>query len=200
VLLKGFTGDDIIGVVTIRAHKNEPLILEPVRLSLAERVAYELKTIEKGSTYQAVFRNISKKERKYNGFLTLKTNYAEKPEISIRFVGHIKNRLQFQPKAIHFGRIESARLKNQKSRESPYQRSVVVTLNGGNDLKIENVEINRKLFAAGVKEIQPGTIYRIDVTVRPDELPEGTVTEKMTVHTNVKEGGVAVIPVLVRVV
>ena len=93
VFLKGSTNDDITGVVTIRAHKDQPLILEPVKLSLAGRIEYVLKTIEKGRVYHAVFRNISKKERKYNGFLTLKTNYPEKPEISIRFVGHIENKL-----------------------------------------------------------------------------------------------------------
>ena len=199
VLLKGFTGDDITGVVTITAHKDQPLILEPVTLSLAGRVAYELKTVEKGRVYQAVLRNISTSERKYNGYLTLKTNYPEKPEISIRFVGHIKNRLQIQPKGIHFGRIESALPKNQSGRDSLSQRSVMVTLNGGNDLKIENVEINRKLFAVGVEEIQPGTTYRIDVTLRRDELPEGTVTEKMIVHTNVKKAPVFVIPVQVQI-
>lgn len=92
VFLKGSADDDLTGVVIIRAHKDEPLILEPVKLSLSGRIAYELKTIEKGQVYQAVFRNISTEERKYNGFLTLKTNYPEKPEISIRFVGHIENK------------------------------------------------------------------------------------------------------------
>jgi hypothetical protein len=65
VFLEGFKDDDITKVVTIRAHKDRPLTIEPVKLSLAGRVEYELKTIEEERIYQAVLRNISREERRY---------------------------------------------------------------------------------------------------------------------------------------
>ena len=94
VLLSGFVGDEIEQVVTIMAHENQPLTLEPVKFSLPDKVTYELKTIEAGSVYQVGFRNISPKEDKYTGFLTLKTNYSQKPEITIGFVGYITKKMK----------------------------------------------------------------------------------------------------------
>jgi hypothetical protein len=199
VMLAGFVGDEIKQVVTIRSHKEQPLTLELAQLSLPKKVAYELKSVEEGKLYQLILRNISKKQDKYSGFITLKTNYPQKPEITVMFLGHIKGNLGFRPETINFGRIDTARLKKLKNRgQSPYQRSVMVSLNQGDNLKIGKIEINRELFETHVKEILAGKSYRIDVRLHPEKLPKGIVNEKMRVYTNLKDDPIKVIPIQVQ--
>ena len=188
VMLDGFVGDEIKQGVTIRAHEKQPLILESTQLSLPKKVAYELKSVEEGRLYQLILRNISKKEEdKYSGSITLKTNYSQKPEITVVFLGYIKRNLQCTPETINFGRIDTAHLVKQKRVESFYQQSVTVTLHQGENLKIEKIEINEALFETQVKEIKPGKSYRIYVRLFPERLPKGKVNEKMKVCTNLKD-------------
>lgn len=198
VMLDGFVGDEIKRVVTIRAHEEQPLTLELAQLSLPEKVAYELKSVEERKVYQLILRNISKKGDRYSGFITLKTSYPEKPEITIRFLGYIRGNLDFGPETINFGRIDTAGLKRQGPRKAPYQRSVMVTLHKGDNLKIEKIEINEGVFEAEVREIQAGKNYRIDVRLHPEKLPKGKVNAKMKVYTNLKDDPVKVVPIRVQ--
>ena len=193
VMMEGVVGEEIIKIVTIKAHEDQPLTLEPVKLSLPKKVAYELKTLEQGRVYQIVLRNISQKKDKYNGFLTMKTNYPQKPEITIRFLGYIRDILEFRPEIINFGRIKNTPEKSGRRDNFSYQRSVMVTLNRGDNLKIEKIEINQDLFEAQVKEIQAGRSYRIDVKLHQEKLPKGKVNEKMKIYTNFKDDPVKVI-------
>jgi biopolymer transport protein ExbD len=199
ILLHGFKEDDITEVVTIRAKENKPLKLEPLRLSISDKVAYELKTIEEGRVYQVILRNIIKKSGIYNGTLVLKTNYPERPEIPIIFIGYIKGDLQILPESIKFGHIKTPRKKSQKNMKPPYQRSVTVTLNRGNNLKIEKVEINEELFEVKVKEVKAGKSYRIDVRLHPEKIPKGDVNEKMKIYTNLKDEPLKVIPIRIQI-
>ena len=193
VMLDGFVCDEVKKVVTITAHEDEPLILEPAELSLPDQVAYELETVEKGKTYRVILRNISPKEDRYSGFLTIKTNYPKKPEITVRFLGFIKGDLEVKPETIDFGRIESTRLKGPEAGGASYQRACTLTLSRGDGLKIEKIDINRELFETEVKEIKVGTNYRIHVRLRPEKLPTGMLNEKMTIYTNLKDVPVKVI-------
>ena len=90
VFIEGFAGDDIQSAVTIEGQKDKPLELTFVSNSLPKKVAYEIKEVTKGKTYQLVLKNIGKKEDKYSGFITFKTNYPEKPELMIRYLGFVK--------------------------------------------------------------------------------------------------------------
>lgn len=194
VMMEGFLGEEIVKVVTIKAHEDQYLTLEPVKLSLPKKVAYELKPIEQGRVYQVVLRNISQKKDKYSGFMTLKTNYPQKPEITIRFLGYIRGVLQFRPETINFGQIKNTPKSGQRDNFS-YQRSVRVTLNRGHNLKIEKIDINHNIFETHVTETQAGKIYRIDVKLHPDKLPKGIMDHKMKVYTNVKDDPVRLIPI-----
>jgi hypothetical protein len=198
VLLEGFKDDDITAVATIRAHDDQPLILEPVTLSVSQKVTYELKTVEEGKVYQVVFRNISREEDKYSGFLKLKTNYSLKPEITVMVFGYIRGNLQCQPERINFGRIESAQIKNQGRQQVLYQRSIMVSLNRGHELKIERIDINQDLFETQIAEIEAGKRYRIDVILHAERLPKGASNEEMRVHTNLKDNPIKVIPIRVQ--
>ena len=90
VMLSGIVGQEIKKVVNFNANLDKPLIMEIQTSSLPGKFLCELKCIEKGKKYQLIIKNISKKENKYNGFITLKTNYTQKPEITIRVLGFIQ--------------------------------------------------------------------------------------------------------------
>ena len=198
VLLKGFKDDDIRAVITIESHEDKPLKLEPAELSLPDKVAYELKTIEKENKYQVVFKNISKKEGRYSGSLTLKTNYPQKPIITIVFIGYIREYLEFLPGRIDFGHKTGIRSKSENEMKFRDKRSIMVNLNRGDHLAIEKIEINRELFDTEVKEIQAGKRYRIVVSLHTEKLHKGILDEKMKVFTNYKDRPVKIIPIRLR--
>lgn len=195
VLLHGFIDENITAVMTIKAHEDQPLILEPVKLSLPNKVTYDLKTIEEGRAYQVTFRNISKKRDKYNGFLKLKTNYTNKPQITAMVFGYIKGSLQLRPEAINFGKIGMTIMKGQPAGELIYRRTIMITLNRGDTLKIEKIEINKGLFEAQIHEIQENRRYQIGVTLKADNIPKGMLKENIKIYTNLKDESVIVVPI-----
>ncbi len=88
VTLYGKEGQSVTRVVEIRAGLDKPLILTPDRFDLAGKVIYVLEEIEKGRKFKIRFTNIPGPRQTYYGFLNLKTNYLEKPELTIKIWGH----------------------------------------------------------------------------------------------------------------
>lgn len=97
VMMDGVVGQDIKKTVNFTANEDKPLTLEVETSSLADKVSHELKSIETGKKFQLVLSNISQNPDKYNGFITLKTNYAKMPKITIRVLGYIREKNE--PKA-----------------------------------------------------------------------------------------------------
>lgn len=87
VNLRGTEGQSITGVVEIRAGLDKPLTLEPGQFDLEGKVKYTIEEIEKGRKFKVRFTNIPGFPQPYRGFLKLKTNYPEKPEVTIWIKG-----------------------------------------------------------------------------------------------------------------
>ena len=83
VNLVGFEGQEIKQSVQIRANEEKPLKLEPVHFNLSEKVTYRIEEIEEGRLFKVYFTNIPGPAGILRGVLRLKTNYPEKPAISI---------------------------------------------------------------------------------------------------------------------
>ncbi|MCJ7593929.1 MAG: hypothetical protein MUO52_04040 [Desulfobacterales bacterium] len=73
--------------VVVRAGLERPLTLETDRFSLEGKVSYRIEEIEKGKTYRVLFEHIPSPPGSYRGFLSLRTNYPEKPEVTIQILG-----------------------------------------------------------------------------------------------------------------
>ena len=69
--------------VEIQTEMEKPLTLKPIQFSLDGKVTYRLEELEKGRKYKLRFENIPGSAENYRGFLKLRTNYSEKPEITI---------------------------------------------------------------------------------------------------------------------
>jgi hypothetical protein len=84
VILKGPAAQPITKTVKLTAKKDRPLKLEPVDFNLSKKVTYKIEEVEAGKIFQIHFTSIPGHTERYHGFLKLKTNYPEKPEITIR--------------------------------------------------------------------------------------------------------------------
>ena len=89
VYLSGPEGTSITRVVEIKAELEKPLVLNPVQFNLDEKVEYTLEETEKGKRFLVNFRSNPDVKRAYRGFLKFKTNYPEKPELTIQITGRV---------------------------------------------------------------------------------------------------------------
>jgi len=90
VSLKGMADRKITKTVTVRAQEDKPLKLEPSRFNLSNKVDYRIEEVEAGREFRIHFTSIPDNVGIYRGFLKLKTNYPERPEITIRIKATFK--------------------------------------------------------------------------------------------------------------
>jgi len=94
VRLEGLPGEKDTKAIEIKAQKEKALTLEPASFNLEAKATYRIEEIAPGKEYRVSFTNISELEETYLGFLRLKTNYPEKPEITIRIRGRFRAKTQ----------------------------------------------------------------------------------------------------------
>ena len=87
VHLEGKAGQVAERFVEIRAEKKMALRLEPISFDLDQKVTYRVEEVQRGKLFRVHFSNRPGPEGIYHGFLRLKTNYPEKPEVNIRIRG-----------------------------------------------------------------------------------------------------------------
>ena len=92
VYLVSNENQSITEVVEIRAELDRPLKLNPVKFNLEGKVTYSLEEIEAGRKFQIRFTNIPGPCEIYKGFLKLETNYPERPEITLRIRGRVREK------------------------------------------------------------------------------------------------------------
>ena len=80
----GASENKITKTVTITAKEDKPLELKPNHFTLEKKVSYRIEEVQKGKAFNIHFTSIPGVTGKHYGFLKLKTNYPEKPEITIK--------------------------------------------------------------------------------------------------------------------
>jgi len=91
VFLKGSQKESVAASVRIEGKLSRRLEIEPLSFSLANQVNYKIVEIEPGKVYEVRFASLPNTEKRYRGFLKLKTGYVEKPEIAIPIWGDFTN-------------------------------------------------------------------------------------------------------------
>ncbi|RLB40236.1 MAG: hypothetical protein DRH12_10350 [Deltaproteobacteria bacterium] len=90
VYFYGREGQKQTRVVDILAKKDKPLELTPIKFTLNDdKVTYDLTEVEKGKRFRIKFTTNNPRAGSYYGYLKLKTNYLDKPEIVISIRGRI---------------------------------------------------------------------------------------------------------------
>ena len=90
VYLRGLAAQPITKTIRIKAGEDKPLRLELSHFDLSEKVTYRIEEVEAGKVFRIYFTSIPGPPKTYQGVLKLKTNYPEKPEITIRIRGIFK--------------------------------------------------------------------------------------------------------------
>ena len=91
VLFTGKNDTPMTREVEISTGLDKPLILTPGPFTLSGKVTYSISEIEKEKRYRVTFRNVDSNRENYRGFLKLKTNFAEKPDVTIWIIGRFEN-------------------------------------------------------------------------------------------------------------
>jgi len=87
IYLIGKEDQSITKVVEVRAGLDIPLTLTAGQFNLSEKLTYTITEIEEGRIFRIRFTSIPGPPQAYRGFLKVKTNYPEKPEITIWIKG-----------------------------------------------------------------------------------------------------------------
>ena len=85
-------------IVTITAKEEKALKLVPSDFNLSEKVTYNIEEVEPGKIFKIHFTSIPGIVGTHRGFLKLKTNYPDKPEINIQIRTKFKKEKQGKPK------------------------------------------------------------------------------------------------------
>jgi hypothetical protein len=98
VILRGSRGERISKTVQIKAELDKPLRIKPIQFNLKKWLNYEIEEIEEGKVYSVRFTSIPNSTSYYRGFLRLRTNYPERPEIFIGIRGRFRNWTSLLPR------------------------------------------------------------------------------------------------------
>ena len=91
VLFQGLANETITKTVNIRGGLDKPLKIKPVQFDLKKMLNYKIEEVQPGKLYQVHFTTIPGNHNYYQGSLRLKTNYPERPEITIEIKGRFRS-------------------------------------------------------------------------------------------------------------
>ena len=92
VYLEGYVGKQVTKTLFIVAKEVEPLKLELSSFNLSKKVHFSIEEIEEGKKFRLKFTTLPGLVGKHRGVLKLKTNYSQKPLISIPVYARLKNK------------------------------------------------------------------------------------------------------------
>jgi hypothetical protein len=87
VYLHGKAAEAVEKTVQVTGELDKPLKIEPLEFNLTNKLAYKIEAVKPGKLYQVRFTSIPNTGDSFQGILKLKTNYPEKPEITIYIRG-----------------------------------------------------------------------------------------------------------------
>lgn len=89
VYLNAKVNQSVTRTVEIKAGLDRSLELDPVDFTLADKLDYSIRELEKGRRFEILFTTRPAEAQTYRGYLKLETNYPEKKNINIRIRGRI---------------------------------------------------------------------------------------------------------------
>lgn len=90
VYLRGPASQKVTRTVRVRAGENRPLKLEESHFNLSNKLTYTIEEVEPGRFFRIHFTSIPGAPGNYRGVLKLKTNYPEKPLLTIRIMAKLQ--------------------------------------------------------------------------------------------------------------
>ncbi len=201
VFIATFKGEAKEMVLDIENNDDKPLLIERVEAP-SQRFQATLKTIKEGEKYSlAVKSNPEGDLGKTQDLVKLYTNNEKFPELQIPVNLFIRDDVYLFPESVDLGKINLEKLKkNPQSVEFLSQTILVKRRPGkGKDFQI-SLETAIPFIAIKKTPENGSETYGLDVSLVPEKLKPGKISNYITVRTNDKEVPELKIPVVGEII
>lgn len=149
-----------------------------VESNLQGKVGYELETVREGNHYRLKVVN-RLDQGNYSGYLKVRTDQPQKPEIMLRVSGFIEGEVRVQPQTLMVGRMGP----QQPARTG----KVRVTNNRQKPFKITKITYDRDLLEVVEEPVPNEPAYSLEIRPRIDKLAVGERRQTVvTIETDAK--------------
>ena len=155
--------------------------IRKVNDDLDKKISYKLETIEDGKHYRLRVANSSSRGN-YRGSITLYTDFAEKPELTVWVNGFIEGEIGIRPKVLVVGRLSPD--------QGVITGKVLVVDNKNKAFKIVKCTYDDRIIDVRQEPFANEPGFSLEVTPKMNNIPNGgRIQTLMTVETDVPSEG-----------
>ncbi len=145
--------------------------------TLEKKAVYKLETVEEGRRYRLRISN-NTKHGNYRGHITLHTDSAEKPELTIWVNGSIEGQIAVRPKTLVVGRLSPD--------QGVLSGKVQVTNNLNGKFRIVKCSYDERVINVIQSTMPDGSGFSLEVTPNMQNIPAGgRLQTTLTIETDV---------------
>ena len=148
---------------------------------LNKKAAYKLETVENGKHYRLRVSNNTLRGD-YSGYITLYTDFAEKPVLTVRVNGSIEGEIGIRPKVLIVGRLST--------NQGVSSGKVLVFNNKNRDFKIVRCKYDERILHVTQKPLPNESEFILEVIPNMENIPLGGLIQTvLTLETDVPSEG-----------
>lgn len=144
--------------------KSQPFQITKLESNLTDKISYRLETVEAGKRYKLFIKNQATVGQ-YNGSITLFTDMAQKPQISVHVAANIEGEISVRPQQLVVGKLAP---------DQPVRPGKVLVLSNLNKaFKITKIDYDTNFLEVSQQPLPEGVTvgYGIDVKPKIDNIP-----------------------------
>jgi hypothetical protein len=155
--------------------------IQKMKDTLAQKAAYRLETVEDGKHYRLVISNLAR-QGSYRGAITLYTDMAAKPEVTIWVSGFIEGEIGVRPNSLVLGQLAP---------DHPVLSGKVLVLNNRNKpFRITKCVYDEKMVGVKQAPAPEGAGFTLEVTPNMANIPlGGRLQTSLTIETDAGSEG-----------
>lgn len=158
-----------------------PFHIQKMTDTLSEKAACRLETVEDGKHYRLRISNLAK-QGSYRGVVTLHTDLAAKPEVTVWVSGFIEGEIGVRPTTLVLGRLAAD--------QPVISGRVLVVSNRDKPFRIISCTYDEKVIGVKQTPASNGTGYTLEITPNMANIPPGGKSRtNLTVETDVASEG-----------
>ena len=173
IYLVGFEGDMLSKHLTIINNEQKPLNITGIETSLADKITWNLKTIEEGHKYDLKIATKENLKGSSVGTIILHTTLEREPNISIKVSIIMKDELSVSTSTLFFGSIYLSEDGKTPHSKTSLSRHLYLRKERGDPFKIEKIVPSNNLIKADLKVQEEGRKYMITVSLDKNKLIRG---------------------------
>lgn len=148
---------------------------------LNKKASYKLETVENGKHYRLRVSNNTLRGD-YRGYITLYTDFAEKPVLTVWVNGSIEGEIGIMPKVLIVGRLST--------NQGVTSGKVLVTNNKNRAFKIVRCKYDERILHVTQMPFPNGSGFSLEVIPNVEDIPPGgRIQTVLTVETDVPSEG-----------